>query len=71
MTSVKETIKPQKDSASNLLTAQVGIAKNFNEFWALVFTKEDWEQMPETDINFAAEMESILKKLRIVPEEVT
>lgn len=32
MTSVKETIRPQKDSESNLLTAQVGIAKNFNEF---------------------------------------
>lgn len=31
-TSAKETTRPQKDSESNLLTAQVGIAKNFNEF---------------------------------------
>lgn len=36
-----------------------------------MFTKEDWEQMPETDINLTAEVEGILKKLKIVPEEVT
>ena len=35
-----------------------------------MFTKEDGEQMPESDINFPGESQEILKEIGIIPEWV-
>lgn len=35
-----------------------------------MFTKEDGEQMPESDINFPGESREILKEIGIIPEWV-
>lgn len=35
-----------------------------------MFTKEDGEQMPDSDINFPGESQEILKEIGIIPEWV-
>lgn len=40
-------------------------------FSSFVFTKEDGRQMPGTDINFPGVEDEILKKIRIMSDQVT
>lgn len=46
------------------MTEVINVAKKFNEFIAVVLTKEDERQMPAADIHFPEERDKMPQEIR-------